>query len=54
MVLEQKRSCEQAIIDLLGKILHGLNNKKATIALFIDLSIAINTLNHGILTKKLD
>ena len=23
-----KRSCEQAIMDLLGKILHGLNNKK--------------------------
>ena len=22
-----KRGCEQAIMDLLGKILHGLNNK---------------------------
>ena len=23
-----KRSCEQAMMDLLGKILHGPNNKK--------------------------
>ena len=41
-------------MDLLGKILHGLNNKKTMIALFIDLSKAFNTLNHEILTKKQD
>ena len=49
-----KRSCEQAIMDLHGKILHGLNNKKTTIALFFDLSKTFNTLNHDILTKNLD
>ena len=41
-------------MDLLGKILHSLNNKKTTITLFIDLSKAFDTLNYDILTKKLN
>ena len=49
-----KWSCEQAIMDLFGKTLHGLNNKKVTLALFIDLSKAFDALNHEILTKTLE
>ena len=48
---QAKRSCEQAIMDLIGKILHGVNNKKVTLALFTDLSKAFNTLSHDILKK---
>ena len=41
-------------MDLLGKILQGLNNRKQTIALFIDLSKTFDSLNHDTLVKKLD
>ena len=41
---QAKRSCKEAIMDLIGKILHGLNNKKVTLTLFIDLSKVFNTL----------
>ena len=41
-------------MDLLAKILQGLNNRKKTIALFIDLSKTFDSLNHDTLFKKLD
>ena len=51
---QKKRSCEHAITELIGEICKGLENKKHTIALFIDLSKAFDTISHEILYKKLD
>ena len=49
-----KHNCEQAIMNLVGKIIHGMNKGQLTIALFLDLSKAFDTLNHNILAKKFD
>ena len=46
-------SCEHAIQELLSTILKGCENKKYTAAIFLDLSKAFDTLEHGILLKKL-
>ena len=50
----KKHSCEHAITELIGEIAKGLENKKHTIALFIDLSKAFDTISHNILYRKLD
>ena len=49
-----KRSCEHAILELIGNILESKNLKQHACALFLDLSKAFNTLNHDILLEKLD
>ena len=49
-----KRSCEQAILELTGRILDGKNKGMHSAAMFLDLSKAFNTLDHSILLKKLD
>ena len=41
-------------MNLVGKIIHGMNKGQLTIALFLDLSKAFDTLNHNILVTKLD
>ena len=46
-------SCEMAITELVGNILKGKNNNKHTIAVFIDLSKAFDTISHDILLSKL-
>ena len=50
----KKRSCEHAITELVGEICKGLKNGKHTVALFLDLSKAFDTINHNILYQKLD
>ena len=35
--LEQKHNCEQTIMNLGGKIIHGMNKGQLTISLFLDL-----------------
>ena len=50
----KKHSCEHAITELVGEITKGLENKKHTLALFIDLSKAFDTISHNILYRKLD
>ena len=50
----KKHSCKHAITELIGEISKGLENKKHTIALFIDLSKAFDTISHDILYRKLD
>ena len=48
-----KHSCEHAVLELIGNIVKGIENKKHTIATFLDLSKAFDTLDHGFLLKKL-
>ena len=47
-------SCENAIQELLGKILKGMENKQFTIAIFLDLSKAFDSLEHSTLLRKLE
>ena len=50
----KKHSCEHAITELVGEICKGLDNKCHTIAVFIDLSKAFDTISHEILIQKLE
>ena len=47
----EKHNCEQTIMNLVGKIIHGMNKGQLTIAAFLDLSKAFDTLNNSILVK---
>ena len=42
------------MLDFIQKISTAFDNKKSTIGLFLDLSKAFDTLDHGILLKKLE
>ena len=49
-----KHSCEQAVSELVGNILKGKEKNEHTLAVFLDLSKAFDTLEYGTLFKKLD
>ena len=49
-----KRSCEQAIMEVVGYVLQAKNKKEECACLYLDLSKAFDTLDHGILLKKLN
>ena len=49
-----KRSCEQAIMEVVGYALQAKNNKEKCACLYLDLSKAFDTLDHNILLKKLN
>ena len=41
-----KRSCEHAIMEMVGHVLHAKNDGKHSMGVFLDLSKAFNTLDH--------
>ena len=47
-------SCENAITELISTIIKNLEDQKHTVALFLDLSKAFDTLEHDLLLQKLD
>ena len=49
----KNHSCNDAISEFLGEILHNLENNKHPVAIFIDLSKAFDTLQHSVILKKL-
>ena len=49
-----KRSCEQAIMEMVGNLLHAHNKGLYSSGTFLDLSKAFDTLNHNVLLKKLE
>ena len=50
----KRHSCEHAVTELIGKVCKGLESNKHTIALFIDLSKAFDTIEHNILFSKME
>ena len=49
-----KHSCENAVSELVSVVLKGHETQKSTVALFINLSKAFDTLSHSFLLQKLD
>ena len=49
---QTRRSCEQAITELVGYILQSKNHNKHCASIFLDLSKAFDTLDHSILLCK--
>ena len=47
-----KRSCEQAILEMVGQVLQAHNNGNHSASLFLHLSKTFDTLDHSILLKK--
>ena len=50
----KNHNCNDAISELLGEILHNLENNKYTVAIYLDLSKAFDTLQHSVILKKLE
>ena len=51
---QTRRSCEQAITELVGYILQSKNCNEHCASIFLDLSKAPDTLDHSILLCKLE
>ena len=49
-----QHSCESAVSELTSEIVKGLQNGMYTVALFLDLSKAFDTLEHGVLLNKMN
>ena len=51
---QSKHSCEHAVQELLGNFLKGRELGKSTLAVFLDLSKAFDTISHSVLYMKLE
>jgi hypothetical protein len=49
----QYHSCETALLDVLDTIYTGIDEKKVTLLVLLDLSAAFDTIDHGILSQRL-
>ena len=49
-----KHSCENAIQELIGNVLKGHEHGKHTLAVFLDISKAFDTISHSVLYVKLE
>ena len=49
-----KHSCEHAVGQLVGTVLKNLENNKITVSVLLDLSKALDTIEHQIMLKKLE
>ena len=50
----KRRSCYDAILDLIGNITESLDNKQMTLAVFLNMSKAFDTIEHPLLLQKLE
>ena len=50
----KNHSCKHAVQELVGNALKGLEKKEYTIAVYLDLSKAFDTLEHDVLLKKME
>ena len=50
----KNHSCDNAISELVGTIVKGWEKKESTLAIFLDLSKAFDTLEHTVLYSKLE
>ena len=48
-----KHSTELASLEFVDRVIHGMDNKKTPVSVFMDLSKAFDTLDHKILLNKL-
>ena len=51
---QSKRSCEHAIMEMVGHVLQAKNEGKHSMGVFLDLSKAFGTLDHPVLIAKLE
>ena len=50
----KRHSCDNAVSELIGTIVKNLQQKRYTLAVFLDLSKAFDTLEHDVIFKKME
>ena len=50
----KRHSCENAVSELIGNIVKNLQQKRYTLAVFLDLSKAFDTLEHDVIFRKME
>ena len=50
----ERHSCENAVSELIGNVVKNIQQKKYTLAVFLDLSKAFDTLEHEVIFNKME